>query len=38
MEWGSEEETILLIDVYKSKPLLWDPKRADHLKKKKFKR
>jgi len=33
MEW-SEKETIFLIDVYKSKPLLWDPKHVDHLKKK----
>jgi len=32
MEW-SEEETIQLIDIYKSKPLLWYPKHEDHFKK-----
>jgi len=32
MEW-SEEETIQLIDIYKSKPLLWNPKYEDHFKK-----
>lgn len=32
MEW-SEEKTILLIDIYKSKPMLWYPKHNDHFKK-----
>lgn len=32
MEW-SKEETILLIDIYKSKYLLWDSKHSAYLKK-----
>lgn len=29
----SEEKTILLIDNYKNKTLIWDPKHEDHFKK-----
>ena len=32
MEW-SEEKILRLIIVYKSKPLLWDPKSINHFKK-----
>lgn len=33
MEEWSEEITLTLIDIYKRKTVLWDPKHKDHFKK-----
>ncbi|GBL83974.1 hypothetical protein AVEN_269453-1, partial [Araneus ventricosus] len=32
MEW-TEEKSLKLIEVYRSKTLLWDPKHSDHYRK-----